>query len=86
MSPTDYHFCVVDADSESHECWGLAFDGHNQRGGASKGFDSQAIKFASSVYQGPFKCNKLKGCSFAGAALMSSTLTVSYSSAQTLTV
>ena len=50
MSPTDYHFCVVDADSESHEYWGLAFDGHNWRGGASKGFGSQAIKFASSVY------------------------------------
>ena len=50
MSPTDYHFCVIDADYESHDSLGLVFEVHNWRGGASRDCDSQAIKFASLVY------------------------------------
>lgn len=50
MSTTDYHFCVIDSDYESHDSFGLVFDVRNWRGGASRGCDSQAVKFASLVY------------------------------------
>ena len=50
LSPTDYHFCVIDSDYESHDSLGLVFEVHNWRGGASRGCDSQAINFASLVY------------------------------------
>lgn len=86
MSPTDDHFCVIDADSESADCWGQAFGDRNWRGGALKGYGFQAAKFASLVYWGPSKCNRLKCCSFFCAALVSSTLTLSCSFAQTYTV